>query len=184
LKAPQYFVYGNHDQEVDENEVVKRMKKVGVIVLQNELTNFGELQIIGLNNMPIDEKTADKHSKHGKENMEDVLNKLPMNESKPTILLHHRPEGIEYAALHKIDLMLAGHTHGGQLFPISLISQKLYKYNKGLYQFQNLTIYVSEGLGTIFTPVRFGTNSDLTIINLVQKHNFMNADAGRFDASI
>lgn len=169
LKAPQYFVYGNHDQYVGENEVIERMENVGVIVLQNEVIHFGELQIIGLNNMPIDKRTRDIHSRQGEDNIEEVLNSIGINEDEPTILLHHRPEGIEYAEAHQVDLMLSGHTHAGQMFPISIITNWIYKYNRGLYQFKDMIVYVSEGVGTIFTPIRVGTNSDITIINLIPK---------------
>ena len=169
LQAPQYFVNGNHDVYVGLDEVVKRMKKVGAIVLQNEVSNFGELQIIGLNNMAKDSKTFDVHATPGSETVESIMAKLPINESRPTLVLHHRPDGVEYMEARKADLLLSGHTHGGQMFPITYIAELMFKYNSGLYKYNTMSIYVSNGAGTLFAPLRLGTNSEITLINLVPK---------------
>ena len=169
LKAPQYFVYGNHDVYVGVDEVIKRMKEVNVIVLQNEIKNFGELQIVGLNNMLKDKNTYDVHATPGAENIESIMTKLPIDENRPTIILHHRPDGVEYMETKKADLLLSGHTHAGQIFPINFIAGLMFKYNRGFYQFKDLSIYVSEGAGTLFAPVRIGTKSEITLLKLVPK---------------
>jgi uncharacterized protein len=167
LKVPQYFVYGNHDVYVGVDDVIKRMTAVNAIVLQNEISNFGELQIVGLNNMPKDKNTFDVHATPGSETIESVLTKLSINESRPTLVLHHRPEGVEYMNAKKTDLLLAGHTHAGQMMPITYIARLMFKYNQGLYKFKDLKIYVSEGVGTLFAPLRLGTKSEITLLKLI-----------------
>ena len=169
LTAPQYFVYGNHDVYVGVEDVVARMKATGAVVLQNEIKNFGELQIVGLNNMAKDSKTFDMHATPGEETVESVMAKLPINESRPTIVLHHRPDGVEYMSVRKADLLLSGHTHGGQMFPITYIAKQMFKYNSGLYQYNTMSIYVSNGAGSLFAPLRLGTSSEITLIKLVPK---------------
>jgi predicted MPP superfamily phosphohydrolase len=67
-----------------------------------------------------------------------------------------------------IDLMLAGHTHGGQMFPATLISQVLFPFNKGLYVQGNTQIYVSQGAGTFGPRLRLGTRNEITQIKLVE----------------
>lgn len=169
LKVPHYFVYGNHDVYVGVEEVVARMKATGAVVLQNEVSNFGELQIVGLNNMLQNSKTFDVHATPGDETVESVMAKLPINESRPTIVLHHRPDGVKYMSARKADLLLSGHTHGGQAFPITYIAKLMFKYNSGLYEYNNMTIHVSNGAGSIFAPLRLGTGSEITLIKLISK---------------
>lgn len=65
-----------------------------------------------------------------------------------------------------VDLLLSGHTHAGQLFPFTLIAKLMFHYNKGLYKYNDMAIYVSEGVGTVFVPFRLGTRSDITLITL------------------
>jgi len=169
LAMPHYFVYGNHDEQAGVEEVIKRMKNAGVIVLQNETAQFGELQIIGLNNMLADEKGFDIHANQNAETIKSMMNNLPVDENHPTVVLHHRPCGMEYLNAKKADLLLTGHTHAGQLFPFILIVKAMYKYNTGLYLYKDLNIYVTAGVGTAAMPVRIGTRSEITFIRLVPK---------------
>ncbi|MFV0590922.1 MAG: hypothetical protein ACK5M7_06020 [Draconibacterium sp.] len=85
---------------------------------------------------------------------------------QPTVLLHHSPDGIEYANRHGVDLYLAGHTHNGQLFPFNLLVPLFYKYNKGLSDFKGTNIYVSQGAGAFGPPMRVGTISEMPFITL------------------
>jgi predicted MPP superfamily phosphohydrolase len=167
LNIPHYFVYGNHDEHVGVGEVIARMKNVGATVLLNEVSHFGELQIIGLNNMLADAGTFDLHASDNSENIESVLNKLQIDTNQPTIILHHRPDGVKYMEEKGANLLLAGHTHAGQIFPLTFIAKLMFGYNSGHYKYKTMDIYVSEGIGTIFSPVRLGTSSELTLIRLI-----------------
>lgn len=166
LDIPHYFVYGNHDQHVGTDEVIKQMKSANATVLLNEVAYFRELQIIGLNNMLADRHTFDMHTSEDSETIEEVLNELEIKEDYPTIVLHHRPDGVKYMQQKDAGLLLAGHTHAGQIFPFIFIAKLMFGYNKGLYKYETMNIYVSEGSGTIFAPVRLATNSEITLIKL------------------
>lgn len=167
LNIPHYFVYGNHDEHVGVEDVVNQMKKSNATVLLNEVVYFGELQIIGLNNMLVDHKTFDMHATADSETIENVLNELKIKENSPTIVLHHRPDGVKYMQEKGTDLLLAGHTHAGQIFPFTLIAKLMFGYNSGLYKYNTMDILVSEGSGTIFTPIRLGTSSQIILIKLM-----------------
>lgn len=167
LNVPHYFVYGNHDEMVGVQKVIEQLKSAHATVLLNEIAYFGELQIIGLENKPVDENTFDPHGKPGAESIKSITTKLPIDENRPTIVLHHRPDGVKFMVTKKVDLFLAGHTHAGQLFPFSLITKLMFRYNRGLYHYDTINIYVSEGTGTIFLPVRFGTSSEIAAIRLI-----------------
>jgi predicted MPP superfamily phosphohydrolase len=167
LNIPHYFVYGNHDEHVGVGEVIARMKNASATVLLNEVVHFGELQIIGLNNMLADAGTFDLHASDNSENIESVLSELQIDTNQPTIVLHHRPGGVRYMQEKGANLLLAGHTHAGQIFPLSFIAKLMFGYNSGHYKYNTMDIYVSEGIGTIFSPLRLGTSSELTLIRLV-----------------
>ncbi len=82
-------------------------------------------------------------------------------------MLHHSPDGIKYANEYGIDLYLAGHTHAGQLFPINYLNALLFKYNKGLSDYNGSKIFVSQGAGTFGPPMRVGTKSEISLISLM-----------------
>ncbi len=171
LTMPHYFVLGNHDEHAGVEEVLRELEKTNVIVLRNEIANIGEIQIIGLDNMPVDSLSSKKYTAPDAKTVDVVMNELPIEKDRPTIVLHHRPEGVEYMEPKQADLLLSGHTHNGQLFPVDLIAKKTHQYNNGLYQFGNMKIYVSAGSGTVSFPFRIGTNSEITYIKMIPDSN-------------
>lgn len=147
-----YFVWGNHEIRNNRGrEFVEKLKDAGVFVLENENTTTyikeTEINICGVD-FYID---RDKYKK----SLEGI------DEKNYTILLSHSPnrpisysEGLE-------DLILAGHTHGGQVrLPIMgaiVVPGQGYfsKYDKGLFKTGNTTLYIDSGLGNSVFPIRF-----------------------------
>ena len=166
MNAPVYFIEGNHDGYSGAPEIKKILREIGVNVLENEVTHFSQLQIIGLDHMRADNKSNNIHASANKPTIKTVLDELNIFPEQPTILLHHSPDGIEYANQHGVDLYLAGHTHNGQLFPFNFIVKMVYKYNKGLHNYKGTNIYVSQGTGAYGPPMRVGTISEITLFNL------------------
>lgn len=166
LNAPIYFVEGNHDEYTGVNAIKDFLRNIGVNVLENDVVNWGELQIIGLTFMVADSGSVSPHTSSNGPTIEKVLDQLPLDDSKPTVLLHHGPNGIKYANSAGVDLFLAGHTHAGQLWPATLVAKAIFEYNKGLHQYNGTQVYVSQGTGTFGPPMRVGTNSELAFINL------------------
>ena len=68
--------------------------------------------------------------------------------SGAAILLSHQPVHADKAAKTGIDLMLSGHTHGGQLWPFSYLVKYLYPLFAGRYEVSGMTVIVSRGMGT------------------------------------
>lgn len=166
LDAPVYFVDGNHDKYTGVKTIKSMLKEIGVNVLENEVTHFSELQIIGLNHMRADNKAFNMHAGENGSTIKSTLENLNIFVEKPTVLLHHSPDGIQYANKNGVDLYLAGHTHAGQLFPVKYIAHLLFDYNKGLHDYKGTKIYVSQGIGTFGPPMRVGTKSELAVITL------------------
>jgi predicted MPP superfamily phosphohydrolase len=166
LNAPVYFVEGNHDGYSGIERVKSSLKAVGVRVLSNEVAIQGEIQIIGLNHMLADVGSVNMHTTGEMATISSVLPDIPSDPDKPTILLHHSPDGIQYAHEKGVDLYLCGHTHAGQLFPVNYIGDLIYQFNKGLHDYMGTLIYVSSGAGTFGPPMRLGTHSEITVVRM------------------
>lgn len=93
-------------------------------------------------------------------------------EDLPNILLSHYPTVFDHAAALGIDLMLSGHTHGGQI-KLDFISPKLAPklfhtpYIAGSYEIGGSHLYVNRGIGTIGLPMRAGMPPEITVFELV-----------------
>lgn len=165
--VPVYFVEGNHDGYTGVQKIKSLLRDAGVRVLENEVALEGGLQIVGLNHLLPDSTTVGMHATLGKETIKNILPGLAIDRTMPSILMHHSPDGIQYASEEGIDLYLSGHTHAGQLFPITLINDLVFKYNRGLDSYKNTRIFVSQGLGTFGPPMRLGTRSEIVLIKLI-----------------
>ena len=92
---------------------------------------------------------------------------------KPKILLCHKPYGFDTLAKKDIDLILSGHTHGGQVVPIKLgnfnlsFAATVSKYIEGLYKIGKSNMYVSRGIGTVAMPIRLNCPPEITVLKLV-----------------
>jgi predicted MPP superfamily phosphohydrolase len=171
LDAPAYFVAGNHDGYSGVEAVKAGLRNAGVHVLSNQVAELGEIQLIGLNHMPGRAQSGDIRTVDGLTLFRSVLDSLAVDPDTPSLLLHHSPDGVELASKHGVDLYLSGHTHGGQLFPITWIGELIYRYNKGLYDFNGTRVFVGEGAGTFGPPMRLGTHSSITRILLKPSNN-------------
>ena len=87
------------------------------------------------------------------------------------ILLTHNPDPIHEVASAGIDLMICGHTHGGQVSlpwigPLIVPSQHGAKFAAGLYQVEQTQLYVNRGIGVIPPPARFRVRPEVTLFTL------------------
>jgi predicted MPP superfamily phosphohydrolase len=167
IKVPVFFVEGNHDIYTDVKTIKALLRKNGIHVLENEIIQWDGIQIIGLNHMLADRGATHAHASSKSITIRKVLDNLSIDKHRPSILLHHSPDGIEFASDAGIDLYLSGHTHAGQLFPINYISKWLFTFNRGLHHYNGTRIYVSEGVGTFGPPMRVATRSEMTLITVI-----------------
>jgi len=154
FKGPIYYCTGNHERYEDLEDIVQRLESLGVIVLRNRSVDVDGLQFIGI----------EDHEDAGQ--VERVLPFIEINPDRYSILLYHRPQGLEAAARHGIDLKLSGHTHAGQIAPFHMAVNRVFEYTKGLYRLQNTWLYVNEGTGTWGPTLRLGTRSEITLFTL------------------
>ncbi len=90
---------------------------------------------------------------------------------EPKILLAHSPEIFRKVKGRDIDLVLVGHTHGGQInipFITNLFLPLKYdkKYKNGLFRVNSTYLYVNRGTGTTFLPIRFNSFPEIALIKV------------------
>jgi uncharacterized protein len=96
--------------------------------------------------------------------LEEVIKDADKN--YPIILMDHSPFKVDEAVSNGIDLMLSGHTHNGQLWPINYIVGLIFKVSYGLEEFGATKVYVSCGYGTWGPPARLGSTPELVEMNI------------------
>ena len=68
------------------------------------------------------------------------------------------------------DIQLSGHTHGGQFYPAVNFAEILFEYNRGLFKNSlGRYLHVTTGVGSMDTPMRWGTDSELVVLKLRKK---------------
>ena len=120
----------------------------------------GNIYIAGRN----DFGTGHMMNMGGRESVEEILGDI--DRSKPIFLLDHQPQEVEEASAAGVDLMLSGHTHGGQLFPIQLFTKALFVIDRGLFQDGDFNLIVTTGIGTWGPPIRTNSKSEIVVMNI------------------
>jgi len=159
LKEPVYAVLGNHDSVA----LVPELEELGIQMLLNEsaaIPHNGE--IIHLTGVD------DAHY-FRMENIEKAAHHIPHNEV--SILLTHTPEIYKQAAHAGFDLLLSGHTHGGQIclpggIPLTLDSVLPRHMGSGAWSYHDMAGYTSVGAGSSVVPVRFNCPPEITLHHL------------------
>jgi predicted MPP superfamily phosphohydrolase len=163
LSAPLgvYAVLGNHDYDVGAEETVEALGSVGIRVLRNEKVALGErdgrLWLVGL----------DDTATH-REEFSAAFEGIPADE--PVILLSHSPDLLDRSAEMGVEIVLSGHTHGGQV-RLPLIgaphAPSLEPVRPaGTGRRANTRIHVSRGIGTTMYPIRFNCPPEVGVLTL------------------
>ncbi len=165
ITAPlRYAVLGNHDVNFDAPEVVRALTAQGTPVLVNQ-------------HLPVERKGARIWLCGVDDPGTSTPNldlAIPAKPDGPVILMAHEPDYadsvIAHPRGHLVDLMLSGHSHGGQvrlpfLGPLILPPMGL-KYPEGHYWFDQMQLYVNRGLGTVGLPFRLNCPPEITVVTL------------------
>lgn len=160
-----YFIVGNHEYFHGVDKIISYLKTLNITVLENSNVYIGEKNS-GFNLAGVYDRFGEKFGSF-KPDIKASLEKIDKN--SPTILLAHQPKYIEEIKdTSNIDLVLSGHTHGGQIVPFNLLVKLQQPYIKGLHQHnKNTQIYVNKGTGFWGPPMRLGASSEITYINLI-----------------
>ncbi|MFZ2257685.1 MAG: metallophosphoesterase [Clostridiaceae bacterium] len=177
--APVYFVTGNHEAWSSQYPKLKeQMLLAGVKILEDEAVPLKKdgavLNLIGINDLEVP-KDAGYEGADRATRVDILLKDLVGANTEFTLLLSHRPELFDVYAANKIDLVLSGHAHGGQIrLPLlgGLVApdQGFFpKYADGQYSEQGTHMIVSRGLGNSIIPLRVNNPPNLVVITLKRK---------------
>jgi uncharacterized protein len=156
LNSPIYAVLGNHDTI----RMTPGLEQMGIHVLLNES------RVIERGDARIHLVGVDDAHFYRADNLEKATATVPHDEF--SILLSHTPEIYRQAAHAEFDVLLAGHTHGGQIclpggIPITLDSNLPRSLGSGAWTYGKMSGYTSVGAGSSVVPVRFNCSPEITL---------------------
>jgi uncharacterized protein len=165
-----FAVLGNHDHWTDGAMMRDELARQGIRVLCNESTriekDFSSIILAGVDDMLVK-----------RDDLRKALEETNWDEAR--ILLSHNPAIIREAARAGVDLVLSGHTHGGQINWRLLTGRKDRKtarwlrrpsrrLTRGHAQLGSTQLYVNRGLGTVVVPLRYGCPPEITLLEIVK----------------
>jgi len=157
-----FAVLGNHDFQVDPDEITRALRLHHIDVLRNThralRSTSGTLWMVGVDDLWWQANDLPAALRH-----------VPARD--PKIVLFHNPLGIHEAAAHGVDLVLSGHTHGGQVRLPGF--GKLYgrrklgrRFIEGWNQLNGTQIYVNRGIGKVLVPLRVACPPEIACLRL------------------
>ncbi|XP_069112774.1 transmembrane protein with metallophosphoesterase domain-like [Argopecten irradians] len=169
-----FFVTGNHEYyTMDVDTWFEYLKTIGVTVLHNTNVHLPkntpasqQICLVGTDDI---EASRIQYMDHGFQ-LDKAIKRC--NQDQPVLLLAHQPKAAKMAfeSKHRIDLVLSGHTHGGQMFPLIVGAYLSNPYYLGLYRHgRNSHIYVSQGTNFWGIPMRTFTSREIAVITLTKK---------------
>ena len=165
------YVYGNHDKSryainpnYTEEELKEAISECRIKILEDDIYEINnELCIIG---------RKDRSDSEERKSAQDLVSEF--NKDYYTIIVDHQPCEINENSENGYDLMVSGHTHFGQIWPLGHL-MNLFKINEMNYGYErvgNMDIIVSSGMGGWGYPIRTEKKCEYLIINIVKEINF------------
>ena len=154
IEAPVYACLGNHEYYSGEPDAQRFYYDARINLLQDSCVTAGDLCIIG----------RDDRTNMRRMPIKELAQKADL--SKYTILLDHQPYRLEEAEKAGIDFQFSGHTHHGQVWPISWITEQVYECAFGRHQRGDTQYYVSSGIGIWGGKYRIGTRSEYVVATI------------------
>jgi len=158
-----FAVLGNHDFRVGAELVTRALRRSGIEVLRNRHTYLragaAELFLAGVDDLWFNS------------NLPRALRSIPRG--RPVVLLSHNPRIVAAAAHYSVDLVLSGHTHGGQVrlpflerMRAGAAARPRRRFHTGWDALGRTRIYISRGLGTIVVPLRVACPPEMPLLTL------------------
>ena len=154
LTAPVYACLGNHEYYSGDINAEKFYREAGIHLLKDSVST-----VLGINIIGRDDRTNLRRA-----SVETLIKKT--DTSKFTILLDHQPYHLEEAEKAGIDFQLSGHTHYGQVWPISWIEDAIYENAYGPLTKGKTRYFVTSGIGIWGGKFRIGTRSEYLVATI------------------
>ena len=152
LHAPAFAVLGNHEYYGSERESERFYAEAGICLLRDSTVRFKGIDLIGRDDRSNPRRKA--------------LSELCASRQGFTLLLDHQPVQLEEAEKAGIDFQFSGHTHHGQVWPLSWITDALFEKAWGHYTKGITHYYISSGLGIWGPKIRVGTRSEYLVLHV------------------
>lgn len=152
LEAPALTVLGNHEYYSDVDGSGQFFSEAGITLLKDSVAHFKGMDIIGRNDRTAPSRAALKDLAEGLDGF--------------TLVLDHQPYHLEEAERAGIDFQFSGHTHRGQIWPVSWITDALFEKSRGSHARGRTQYYISSGLGIWGPKIRIGTRSEYLVLHL------------------
>jgi uncharacterized protein len=150
-----FFSTGNHEEFHDPTDYIEALVRAGIRVLAGERVVVDGLHILGIT---YGESTYPMR-------VRSTLEELSPGRESPSILLNHAPVRLPIVEQAGISLQLSGHTHGGQIFPYTWLTRRIFgRFTYGLHRFGALQVYTSTGIGTWGPPMRIGSAPEIVVL--------------------
>ncbi len=166
-----YYILGNHEMFHSATNILNKLKTFGWTILNNASVSIKVNDNRVLNVVGIPDYTSERFLSKYKIDLKKAI--FGGFEDLPTLLLSHQPKvTTDLKTLpspeYKVDLVLSGHTHGGQIFPFNFLVKLQQPYVRGMHDFKDGEfIYISVGSGTWGPPMRLGSRSEVVVFNLL-----------------
>ncbi|MBQ7988860.1 MAG: metallophosphoesterase [Bacteroidaceae bacterium] len=157
LQAPVYACLGNHEYYSGEPEAQRFFREAHIHLLCDSAAVVNGLCIIG----------RDDRTNPRRQSLADIMQKA--DRSRYTIVLDHQPYHLEKAEQAGVDFQFSGHTHHGQVWPLSWVTEAIYECAFGPHERGNTRYYVSSGLGIWGGKFRIGTRSEYIVATISNK---------------
>jgi len=154
LKAPIYACLGNHEYLAGVSGSIDFYKRAGINLLKDEAVTVKGINIIG----------RDDRSNKTRQSVSDLA--IGVDKKRFTLLLDHQPYNLEKSQGAGVDFQLSGHTHYGQVWPISWIEDAIYEDAYGPLKKGDTQYYVTSGIGLWGGKFRIGTQSEYVVATI------------------
>jgi len=151
-----FAVLGNHEGYAGTEPSAAFLSKWGIRVLRDEVLEIanGAFYLAGRNDS----------SSFSRQPIDRLL--AGIDRARPIILMDHQPRDLDEPAAAGVDLQFSGHTHGGQIWPVTWIVRFIYENAHGYLRKNNFQVYVTSGLGLWGFPARIGSSSEIVDVRV------------------
>ena len=173
-KYGSYAVFGNHDvkerlfagfsisdgkKAIRDNRMSNMLKEAGIKILDDKVEKIKDFYIIGRKDYS---KAGD--GTNNRLSIDKLIKQVDTN--KFVIVLEHEPKDLENISEKNVDLHVAGHTHAGQFFPLTIGTSIIWSNDYGLKKYNKMNSVVTSGIGVYGPNMRVGTDSEVVVINV------------------
>jgi len=157
-----YACLGNHDAGRDFREMLSFFSRAGIRLLRDEVFSpCPGIRIAGRRDATPGGKRNPKRK--------SAAELLRERTGTYTVLLDHQPGDGDAARRAGADLLLCGHTHGGQFFPVGLLVRLRFPHMKGIRREGDFCTVVSAGSGAGSPPIRLGSRGEIAVVDVLTK---------------